>query len=185
MCDQWLSEAIDAEQTDPTAMVLSTLDSQGRPDARVVLLKAIRAEGFVFYTHLHSAKGQQLAHSPACALTLYWPVLARQLRVRGIASLLPATDADAYFADRPYESQLSACASPQSQPIANRQVLEEAIAKLRAEHPEGTLKRPETWGGYGVSPQSIEFWQGRDNRVHDRLLFTKQGEHWAEAWLAP
>ena len=169
LCQAWLAEALASEQTDATAMVLSTVDAQGMPDARVVLLKEIHAEGFVFYSHYDSAKGEQLAAHPPCALTFYWPLLARQLRIRGVAKRLPVSDSDAYFAARPYESQLSASISPQSQVILNRQVLEQAMAQLQKNTPPGAVTRPEQWGGYVVVPRLIECWQGRNNRLHDRF----------------
>ncbi len=185
LCERWLSEAIETEQTDPTAMVLSTIDEQGQPDARILLLKGLTEEGFIFFTHVQSAKGRQLANCERCALTFYWPVLARQMRIQGQAVLLDQTESEAYFASRPYLSQLSAIASPQSHVITNRRILEDKVTALQAQIPEGQVACPRDWGGYRVVPHAIEFWQGRDNRLHDRILYTRQGDQWQHCRLAP
>ncbi|MCX7115183.1 MAG: pyridoxamine 5'-phosphate oxidase [Gammaproteobacteria bacterium] len=184
-CEHWLAQAIETEQTDPTAMVLSTIDEQGQPDARVVLLKGLEPDGFIFYTHYQSAKGRQLAAGDRCALTFYWPVLVRQLRIQGRAIPLESSVSAAYFVSRPYLSQLSAMASPQSQVIANRQMLEDKVLQLQQSTVEGQVHCPSDWGGYRVVPHAIEFWQGRDNRLHDRILYTKQGKDWSHCRLAP
>ncbi len=181
----WLAQAIETEQTDPTAMVLSTVDDKGQPDARVVLLKGLEPDGFIFYTDYKSAKGRQLAASDRCALTFYWPLLVRQLRIQGQAIPLESSVSADYFASRPYLSQLSAIASPQSQVIANRQVLEDKVAKLQQSSVEGQVFCPRDWGGYRVLPHAIEFWQGRDNRLHDRILYTKEDNDWSCCRLAP
>lgn len=181
----WLKQATGTEVEDPTAMVLSTVDDQARPDARVVLLKAINENGFVFFTHYGSQKGVQLKQHPYAALTLYWPVLARQLRIRGSILKLTESESNDYFASRPYLSQLSACVSQQSQPIPDRAYLESAIKACRAQYVPGTVPRPDDWGGYIVIPLEIEFWQGRDNRLHDRVQYRLDGQNWRKIRLAP
>lgn len=184
-CRIWLEAAIQTEKQDPTAMVLSTIDESGAPDARVVLLKDLQTDGFVFYTDYRSAKGKQLEINPAAALLFYWPVLSRQIRIKGKVNQLSREASDAYFASRPYLSQLSAYASHQSLAILNRESLEEQVEQLRHEHPEGTLKCPDHWGGYLLTPEAIEFWQGRDNRLHDRILYMLKKGVWHRCRLAP
>lgn len=181
----WLAQALSAELDDPTAMVLSTVSLDSKPDGRVVLLKEINPVGYVFFTHYESIKGQQIHSNPFVALTFYWPRLVRQIRIRGSASLLSPQESDLYFASRPYLSQLSAHVSKQSHPIANRAVLEVAIAQLKQQHGEGQVSRPADWGGYLVVPDEIEFWQGRDNRLHDRILYTRSKDQWEKTRLAP
>lgn len=182
---QWFKEILVTERNDPTAVVLSTVDEQGWPDSRVVLLKGLEEETFIFYTNYESAKAKQLQHTPYAALNFYWPQMARQVRVRGRVNKVPSETSDAYFASRPHESQLSALASPQSQEIANRKILDEAFNKLLAAHKDAVLIRPQHWGGYCVHPDEIEFWQGRDNRLHDRIQYVKQAGRWHWRRLAP
>jgi pyridoxamine 5'-phosphate oxidase len=181
----WLKQAVDVETADPTAMVLSTVDEQARPDARVVLLKEIQEKGFVFFTHYDSLKGKQIKQNPWVALTFYWPGLVRQLRIRGSIALLSPNESDVYFASRPYLSQLSASVSLQSQPIPDRACLESAVEQLKSQYPEGKVPRPPDWGGYLVTPHEVEFWQGRDNRLHDRILYRLQDGQWQKMRLAP
>lgn len=183
--ERWLKAAIETESHDPTAMVLSTVDETQHPDGRVVLLKAITEAGFVFYTHYDSAKGKQLKHHPYAALTAYWPVLSRQLRIKGKISQLSEADSDAYFASRPYLSQVGACAMPQSQVIPDRETLEQAVDQYVKAHPEAPLKRPAHWGGYVLKPECVEFWQGRDNRLHDRVLYLLEDRAWKRCRLSP
>ena len=159
--EAWLHDTVQSELHDPTAMVLSTVDAQGFPDSRVVLLKGIEAGCFVFYTNYESNKGLQIEHNPKVALNFYWPSLARQVRIRGIIEKIATQQSDEYFASRPYSSQLSALLSPQSRVLSERaDLLERFELHLKKQSP---LKRPAHWGGYLVKPIEIEFWQGRDN----------------------
>lgn len=183
--ERWLAQAIETEVIDPTAMVLSTVDVTGQPDARVLLLKSVEKESFIFYTHYLSTKGKQLAVRPNCALTFYWPTLSRQVRVQGEAMVLEPALSDAYFASRPYLSQLSAVASIQSQRLVNKQALEERINQLKQKHVKGHVPRPLDWGGYRVNPSMIEFWQGRDHRLHDRVVYQRTSSGWEIYRLAP
>lgn len=181
----WFEEITITEKSDPTAMVLSTIDEKGHPDSRVVLLKGIDAESFIFFTNYESSKGLQLKHNPYAALNFYWPETARQVRIRGQVSKVSNDLSDEYFATRPIESQLSAIASPQSNVIASREYLTEKLENVRQEYTEKVIKRPQFWGGYAVIAEEMEFWQGRDNRLHDRFLYIKENENWVFRRLAP
>ncbi|MCC5791181.1 MAG: pyridoxamine 5'-phosphate oxidase [Legionellaceae bacterium] len=181
----WFEEALKVERADPTAMVLSTVDTQGYPDSRVVLLKGIHEEAFLFYTNYQSRKGQQMAQTPYAALNFYWPEMARQIRLRGPVTKVDAAQSDAYFAQRPVLSQISAIASPQSQSIASRAELEQRFESLAAEHAQGGIARPPYWGGYQIVPEEFEFWQGRDSRLHDRVHYLKSHAGWVCRRLAP
>lgn len=182
---QWLDEAVASNTIDPTAMALATVDEQGMPDARVVLLKEIMNEQFIFFTHYQSAKGHQLAVNPVAALNFYWPLLCRQIRVRGAVSQVAEEYSDKYFASRPHDSQVSAIISPQSHVIEGRELLEHQIREFNEAHSESILPRPKEWGGYAVSPVEFEFWQGRDSRLHDRLKYCLQEGKWVIEVLAP
>lgn len=183
----WFDEARNTSIREPNAMTLATVQADGTPSARMVLLKDLDATGFVFYTNRDSSKGAQLAANPCAALCFWWDVLQRQVRVEGQVERVSDDESDAYFASRPRKSQLGAIASPQSQVLQNRSPLEETMARLEAEYPEGTpIPRPTHWGGYRVLPYSIEFWQGRRSRLHDRLLFTREPNgSWSLTRLAP
>ncbi|WP_028388206.1 pyridoxamine 5'-phosphate oxidase [Legionella fairfieldensis] len=181
----WFEEVLQAEKSDPTAMVLSTVDERGRPDSRVVLLKGVEEDAFVFYTNYQSTKSLQLRQIPYAALNFYWSQMARQVRIRGRIKRLPKIQSDEYFASRPVTSQLSAIASPQSRQIAGRTELENSFNKLLAEQHQQPVVRPKHWGGYMLMPEEIEFWQGRDNRLHDRILYYKKRGHWVYCRLAP
>lgn len=181
----WFNDVLAREKQDPTAMVLSTVDEEGLPDSRVVLLKGIEDGCFLFYTNYESAKAIQLNHHPYAALNFYWPEMARQVRIRGMVEKISEVLSDAYFASRPLGSQLSALVSPQSRPVASRQELEQAFNRVMAELHQQPIVRPDHWGGYRVIPMAMEFWQGRDNRLHDRLLYLKQPEGWQYCRLAP
>jgi len=183
--DRWFADVLQTEKSDPTAMVLATVDEQGYPDSRVVLLKGVVEGGFVFFTNYESAKAMQLRHTPYAALNFYWPQMARQVRIRGRVKQTNATQSDTYFASRPIMSQLSAIASPQSTEISGREELEQRLNLLIAAHQQGPVVRPTHWGGYIVIPDEIEFWQGRDNRLHDRVHYYRQKGQWVHRRLAP
>ncbi|WP_205500744.1 pyridoxamine 5'-phosphate oxidase [Rufibacter psychrotolerans] len=185
--ETWMQEALASKVDEPTAMTLSTADAQGKPTARIVLLKALEKAGFVFFTNYQSRKGQQLLENPYAALTFFWPALERQVRVEGQVERVPAQASDAYFHSRPRGSQIGAWSSPQSQPIADRSVLENLVQEYSSKFNDlDLIPRPEHWGGYLVKPERIEFWQGRQNRLHDRLLYEKEGDgNWRIQRLAP
>ncbi len=182
---EWLDDAVRAELLDATAMTLATASPDGVPAARIVLLKDEGAEGFVFFTNYESAKGAQLEANPHACLVFFWADLERQVRVTGTVTRVDAAQSDAYFASRPLDSQIGAWASPQSQVIASRDVLERETAATAARRAGGAVPRPPHWGGYAVAPETIEFWQGRSNRLHDRLRYRRTGPTWAIDRLAP
>jgi pyridoxamine 5'-phosphate oxidase len=175
-----------AELLDLTAMTLATADKQGRPSARVVLLKGVDQRGFIFYTNYESRKGQELGENPQAALVLYWPDQERQVCIAGQISRLPAAESDAYFQSRPRGSRLAAWASKQSATVKDRAVLEEKWKQLEAQYAEGEIPRPPFWGGYLLSPVRMEFWQGRPNRLHDRFCYTQRPDGtWQIERLSP
>jgi pyridoxamine 5'-phosphate oxidase len=169
----WYAEAVKAIPVDPNAMVLSTVGPNGRPSARIVLLKGFDARGFVFYTNLESRKGQELAARPAAALTFYFQPLARQVRVEGLVKPVSSEEADAYFATRARGSQTGAWASAQSAPLPSRQLLEARFADVEARYQGQPIPRPPHWSGYRLVPDRIEFWEGRENRLHERAVFQR------------
>lgn len=182
----WLDDAIRAGALEPTAMTLATANENGRPTARIVLLKGIENGKFEFYTNYQSTKGHNLENNPACALTFFWPELERQLRVEGMVARLSDAKSDEYFRSRPKGSQIGAWVSPQSHAIASRKILEERFAQLESKYDGAEfLPRPKQWGGYGVEPFLIEFWQGRPNRLHDRICYILQEKTWSARRLAP
>ncbi len=180
---QWLDEAIKADVEEPTAMTLATVDKNSHPSARIVLLKFINENGFVFFTNYKSKKGTDLQENPNAALVFFWPELERQVRVKGKVEKLDELISDEYFRSRPKESRISAIISPQSQPIPNREYLEEKVKEFITQKNE--ITRPPYWGGFILLPSEIEFWQGRENRLHDRFLFTKKAGIWEIRRLAP
>jgi pyridoxamine 5'-phosphate oxidase len=182
----WLAEAAAAGVTEPNAMTLATASADGVPSARMVLLKGIDDRGLVFYTNYGSRKGEELAANPRAALVLYWAPLERQVRVEGRVEKVPREESAAYFASRPRGSRLGALASPQSAVVAGRSVLEERLAELEAAHPGEDVPLPANWGGYLVVPETVELWQGRPNRLHDRLRYRADGRGgWIRERLAP
>lgn len=182
---RWFQEALDCPAiAEANAMVLSTVSAEGRPHARYVLLKGFDAEGFVFFTNYRSGKGQDLAAHPLAALTFGWIEQERQVRIEGTVTKTPRSAVEDYFQTRPRGSRLGAWASEQSAVISSRDALETRLAEATALFPDD-VPPPETWGGYRVAPDVIEFWQGRTNRLHDRLRYRKSGDGWAIERLAP
>lgn len=184
--EQWLEEAIKAKVNEPTAMLVATVSPEGQPASRTVLLKEIREGHFLFYTNYTSRKGIHLSANPRISLTFVWHELERQVHVEGIAAKLPPEVSDAYFKTRPYKSRIGARISPQSQPISGRMEIIKKFVLEMAKNVTHEVERPENWGGYDVSPVRIEFWQGRANRLHDRILYTLQKDGtWKKERLAP
>jgi pyridoxamine 5'-phosphate oxidase len=181
----WMREAEAAEPEDPNAMALATAGSDGLPDVRMVLLKGFDERGFVFYTNVQSAKGEELAQNPQAALVLHWKSLRRQVRARGPVSPVTPEEADAYFESRRRESRLGAIASQQSRPLADRAALMAEVTELAARYENGPIPRPEHWTGFRIAPVSLEFWQNGDYRLHDRVRFTRTGDGWSRARLYP
>jgi pyridoxamine 5'-phosphate oxidase len=182
---RWFDEANAAGVRDANAMSLATASSDGCPSARVVLLKEFDATGFVFYTNYRSRKGRELADNPRVCALFFWVELERQVRIQGTVSRVSAEQSDRYFATRPLEARLGAWASPQSQVIADRAELEARLTEARARFSQAGPPRPEHWGGYRIAPSSIEFWQGRASRLHDRLLYVREPGGWRQSRLAP
>jgi pyridoxamine 5'-phosphate oxidase len=181
---RWFEEAQGAELPLANAMTLATVTPQGAPDARVVLLKGVDGGGFVFYTNYDSRKGRQLAARPEACLVFLWTQLERQVRIEGKVARVPSTDSDKYFLSRPVGARLSASASAQSETVSSREFLESQVEKIKARFGENP-PRPPHWGGYRVIPAQIEFWQGRENRLHDRLLYRRNKDSWTIERLAP
>ena len=181
----WMDEAITAELVEPTAVLVSTVSPEGRPAARVVLLKGVENGRFVFFTNYLSRKGRHLEANPGIALTFFWPGLERQVNIEGVVERLPSAASDSYFDSRPYKSRVGAWASEQSQPIAGRHVVMARFAQYAAKYALH-VPRPPHWGGFAVIPERIEFWQGRPSRLHDRVLYQLQADgSWSRDRLAP
>ncbi|MDP9454252.1 MAG: pyridoxamine 5'-phosphate oxidase [Actinobacteria bacterium] len=182
---RWFDEALGAGLHEPNAMTVATASPDGRPSARVVLLKGFDERGFVFYTNYEGRKGRELAENPHCALVFYWGELERQVRIEGRASRVPGEESDAYYGSRPRGSRLGAWASAQSREIESREALEERLGSLKREHEDREVPRPPFWGGYRVEPEVVEFWQGRENRLHDRLVYRSAPGGWEVVRLQP
>lgn len=181
----WFEEVLNTEKSDPTAMILATVDAHGFPDARVVLLKGIEQGNFIFYTNYNSSKAQQLNHNPRACLNFYWPEMSRQVRIRGMVQKVDSELSDDYFSSRPILSQYAAIASPQSREIESRQVLEAQLNALIEKYGQQAVQRPEFWGGYRLQAETFEFWQGRDNRLHDRIQYYQSEAVWKKRRVAP
>ncbi|MGH6736367.1 MAG: pyridoxamine 5'-phosphate oxidase [Methyloceanibacter sp.] len=184
---RWLTEAAAAEPIDPEAMVVATVDADGLPNARMILLKGADEGGFVFYTNCESAKGLELAASPKAALLFYWKSLGRQIRIRGAIEPATEAEADAYFATRHPMSRIGAWASSQSRPLASRAALKEAVKRYAAQFADGEVPRPAYWRGYRLRPVEIEFWQSGEFRLHDRIVFRRASPSgaWTKTRLCP
>lgn len=181
----WFAEAIESEIFEPNAMVLATANNDGKPSARVVLLRGFDEEGFMFFTNYDSRKGLDLAENPQASLLFYWAEIERQVRLEGSVSKVKEEISDGYFASRPRESQIGAWVSPQSRVIENRKILERKFSELAAQWEGREISRPPNWGGFILRPEIFEFWQGRASRLHDRLLYIKNGANWKIGRLAP
>ncbi len=183
---RWFDEARAKVSPLPEAMTLATATTDGKPSARLVLLKQVDERGFVFYTNYRSSKARDLEANPFAALVLYWPQLERQVRVEGTVTRTSAAESEEYFRTRPRDSQIGALASPQSEVIPNRDALDKRLAELETEYRDREVERPEHWGGYRLNPERIEFWKGRPGRLHDRLLYERQPDgRWTIKRLAP
>jgi pyridoxamine 5'-phosphate oxidase len=183
----WFAEACQQEPSDPNAMALATVDETGLPDVRMVLMKGYDADGFVFYSHVASPKGRELAANPKAGLLFHWKSLRRQVRIRGLVSPVTDAEADEYFATRPKQAQIGAWASKQSQPLESRFAFEQAIAKVAAKHVIGEVPRPPGWSGWRIAPTRFEFWHDRPFRLHDRIEFRREavGAAWTKVRLYP
>ena len=184
--EKWFQEALEAKVLEPNAMNLSTVNDNNRPSSRIVLLKGVEENTFVFYSNYQSTKGRELENNPACALTFFWPELERQVRIEGTAERIDDERSGRYFQSRPRGSQIGAWTSPQSSIIESREILEQRARQIEKRF-EGVeaLPKPNQWGGYAVDPILIEFWQGRPNRLHDRIQFSKIDNTWKIHRLAP
>jgi pyridoxamine 5'-phosphate oxidase len=183
--EKWFTEALKADLPEPHAMMLSTVNEQGRPSARIVLLRGGLPEGFLFFTNYQSHKGSDLARQPYAALTFFWPELERQIRIEGKVSNVQETVSDEYFAQRPRGSQIGAWASPQSSIIVSREILSENEQAFEQQFDGKQVPRPPHWGGFMLHPDYFEFWQGRPNRLHDRICYQLDNQHWSKFRIAP
>lgn len=184
--ERWLQQSIDAKLQDPTAMTVATVDADGQPSQRIVLLKHVDTQGFVFYTNYESSKSKDIGGNNKVSLHFPWHVLERQVKVCGVAERVPMAESLSYFLSRPKESQLAAWASAQSRPVSSRQLLMQQFNAMKDKFAKGDIPLPDFWGGYRIVPTRIEFWQGGANRLHDRFEYTQQLDgHWSIERLAP
>lgn len=181
----WMKEALDAALIEPTAMTVSTVDAEGKPLSRVVLLKGFDAEGFVFFTNYESRKGSDLAANPHASLHFFWPELERQVIISGVAEKVSREQSEAYFASRPLGSRIGAWASKQSSVLADREELEKRVEEIQAKFSDGNVPCPPFWGGFRVKPTRVEFWQGRKSRLHDRIVYERIEGAWSIVRLSP
>ncbi len=182
---KWMSEAMDSAVIEPTAMTVSTVDTEGKPSSRVVLLKGFDSNGFVFFTNYESRKGTELTANPHTSLHFFWPDLERQIIISGSAERASWQESEDYFASRPLESRIGAWASNQSKELVNREELESRVAEVRERFADGNVPCPPFWGGFRVTPTRIEFWQGRKSRLHDRIVYELVDEKWKISRLSP
>ena len=183
--DTWLQEAVESEPNDPTAVALATVDRDGLPNVRMVLLKGFDQRGFVFYTNFESAKGEEITATMKAAMCFHWKSRRRQVRLRGPVEIVTPEEADAYFASRPRGSRIGAWASAQSRPLDSRRTLEAAVAELEAKYGGDDIPRPAHWSGFRIKPVTIEFWQDGAFRLHDRIVFARAGDRWETTRLYP
>ena len=182
---RWFDEAVGVQVPEPNAMTLATVDAQGRPSARIVLLKAVDGRGLTFYTNYESRKGRELPPDARAALLFFWAELQRQVRIEGTVEKVDQATADEYWVSRPRLSRIGAWASSQSEPLPNRAALEARFAQADARYPGDSIPRPPHWGGYRLVPEAFEFWQGRASRLHDRMTYQREGTNWRIGRLAP
>lgn len=184
--EKWFSQALEAKVPEPNALNLATVSKGGQPSSRIVLLKGVEKNCFVFYSNYQSLKGKELQENPSCALNFFWPELERQVRIEGIAERTSEEQSTAYFQSRPRESQIGAWASPQSVVISDRKLLDDRAKEIEKKFAgQAILPKPKQWGGFRVKPFLVEFWQGRPGRLHDRIVYTKESEDWKISRLAP
>lgn len=183
--EKWFKEAVDTHVNEPNAMTVCTATTAGKPSARILLLRNFNEDGFIFYTNYASRKGIEIMENPNCALLFFWPELERQVRIEGVLQKQTAAESDLYFNTRPRGSKLGAWTSEQSKIIASREVLDKEYSTLSKKYPSEDIPRPPSWGGYVLKPESIEFWQGRPSRLHDRILYTREKNNWKIERLAP
>jgi pyridoxamine-phosphate oxidase len=183
--EKWFKEAVDSKVNEPNAMTVCTASKNGKPSARILLLRNFNENGFVFYTNYNSRKGEEIEQNPQAALLFFWPELERQVRIEGTLEKQSAAESDVYFNTRPRGSKLGAWSSPQSKTVNSRKILDDAYNTYSEKFPTENVPRPDFWGGYVLKPQSIEFWQGRPSRMHDRILYTLEQNNWKIERLAP